>query len=62
MFFFLNNMNTLQSPDIYATYMEELKSSRISYKDCTDFLSVILEHLSTNLVLFDQWRVRVVYY
>nr|XP_027089601.1 protein ILITYHIA [Coffea arabica] len=45
-----------KSPDIYSTYMEELKNSRISYKECPEFLLVILEHSSANLVLFDHWR------
>ncbi|KAL3520591.1 hypothetical protein ACH5RR_018740 [Cinchona calisaya] len=45
-----------KSPEIYSTYMEELKNSRISYKDCPEFLMVILEHSSTNLVLFDHWK------
>lgn len=59
--FFLN-MRTLQSPDIYTTYMEELKNSRISYKECPEFLLVVLEHSSGNLVLFDHWRVRIIDY
>lgn len=45
-----------KSPDIYTTYLEELKNSRISYKECPEFLSIILQHSCADSVLFDHYR------
>lgn len=46
----------LKSPDIFKTYMEELTNSRISCKDCPEFLSLMMEYARSNVLLFDQWR------
>ncbi|CAI9090959.1 OLC1v1025859C1 [Oldenlandia corymbosa var. corymbosa] len=45
-----------KAPDIYKIYMEDLKSSRIPYRECPEFLCLALEHSISNVGLFDHWR------
>ncbi|XP_059308205.1 protein ILITYHIA isoform X2 [Lycium ferocissimum] len=43
-------------PDIYRTYMEELRDSRITYKDYPELILLMLEFSSANTPSFDQWK------
>ncbi|KAK4433125.1 protein ILITYHIA, partial [Sesamum alatum] len=45
-----------KSPDIYKTYMEELKDGRIPYKDSPELIHVMLDYLSSNPASFDKWK------
>ncbi|XP_009587833.1 protein ILITYHIA isoform X1 [Nicotiana tomentosiformis] len=45
-----------KAPDIYKTFMEELRDSRITYKDCPELILLMLEFSSTNPPSFDQWK------
>ncbi|KAK2994712.1 hypothetical protein RJ640_002518 [Escallonia rubra] len=45
-----------ESPDIYKTYIEELKEARVPYKDCPELIWFILEYSSAVPSLFDQWK------
>ncbi|XP_057471002.1 protein ILITYHIA [Actinidia eriantha] len=45
-----------ESPGIYKTYIEELKDSRIPYKDSPQLLGLLLEFSSSVPSLFDQWK------
>ncbi|CAN4115226.1 unnamed protein product [Withania somnifera] len=45
-----------KAPDIYKTYMEELRDSRITYKDCPGLILLMLEFSIANQPLFDQWK------
>ncbi|XP_063940401.1 protein ILITYHIA isoform X2 [Daucus carota subsp. sativus] len=45
-----------ESPQIYKTYIEELKDSRIPYKDSPELLSFILEYSHSKSTFFDQWK------
>ncbi|KAL3370936.1 hypothetical protein AABB24_007783 [Solanum stoloniferum] len=45
-----------KAPDIYRTYMDELRDSRITYKDCPEFILLMLEFSSANPPSFDQWK------
>lgn len=45
-----------ESPQIYKTYIEELKDSRIPYKDFPELLSFVLEYSCSNSSFFDQWK------
>ncbi|KAK4397654.1 protein ILITYHIA [Sesamum angolense] len=44
------------SPDIYKTYMEELKDGRIPYKDSPELIHLMLDYLSSNPASFDKWK------
>ncbi|XP_010550811.1 PREDICTED: eIF-2-alpha kinase activator GCN1 [Tarenaya hassleriana] len=43
-----------QSQDIYKTYVEEIKDSRIPYKDAPELLGLLLEFSCLSPVLFEQ--------
>ncbi|KAL0317538.1 UNVERIFIED_CONTAM: protein ILITYHIA [Sesamum angustifolium] len=45
-----------KSPDIYKTYMEELKDGRIPYKDSPELIHLMLDYLSSNPASFDKWK------
>lgn len=45
-----------KAPDIFRTYMDELRDSRITYKDCPEFILLMLEFSSENPPSFDQWK------
>ncbi|KAK3010573.1 hypothetical protein RJ639_011979, partial [Escallonia herrerae] len=45
-----------ESPDVYKTYIEELKEARVPYKDCPELIWFILEYSSAIPSLFDQWK------
>ncbi|KAL8156542.1 hypothetical protein AgCh_001585 [Apium graveolens] len=45
-----------ESPQIYKTYIEELKESRIPYKDSPELLSFVLEYSRSNSSFFDEWK------
>ncbi|KAG8380391.1 hypothetical protein BUALT_Bualt06G0010500 [Buddleja alternifolia] len=45
-----------QSPEIYKTYMEELKDGRIPYKDSPDLIHLILDFSNSNPASFDKWK------
>lgn len=47
-----------QSPDLLKTYMEELKGSRIPYKDSPELIQLILEFTISNPTFFDIWKVK----
>ncbi|XP_019193918.1 PREDICTED: eIF-2-alpha kinase activator GCN1 isoform X16 [Ipomoea nil] len=51
-FFFLFS----KLPDIYGSYMEELRDSRISYKDCPEIVLLMLEYSTLNPSLFEKWK------
>ncbi|KAF3642464.1 putative translational activator GCN1 isoform 2 [Capsicum annuum] len=44
------------APDIYRTFMDELRDSRITYKDCPELTLLMLEFSSANPPSFDQWK------
>nr|XP_043618177.1 protein ILITYHIA [Erigeron canadensis] len=46
----------LESPDIFSLYMEEVKNARISYKNCSEMLCVLLDYSSSKMSLFEQWK------
>ncbi|KAL6511298.1 eIF-2-alpha kinase activator GCN1 [Orobanche hederae] len=43
-------------PDIYRSYMEELKEARIPYKDAPEFIQTVLEFSISNPSFYDQWK------
>ncbi|KAM3200382.1 protein ILITYHIA isoform X1 [Capsicum annuum] len=45
-----------KAPDIYRTFMDELRDSRITYKDCPELTLLMLEFSSANPPSFDQWK------
>ncbi|XAR48876.1 hypothetical protein NMG60_11031843 [Bertholletia excelsa] len=45
-----------ESPGIYKTYIEELKDTRIPYKDSPELLGLVLEFSSSVPSLFDEWK------
>lgn len=45
-----------EAPQIYKTYIEELKDSRIPYKDSPELLSFVLEYSRSNSLFFNQWK------
>ncbi|KAL7109894.1 hypothetical protein ACP275_06G203700 [Erythranthe tilingii] len=45
-----------KSPDIYKTYMEELKDGRIPYKDSPELIYLMLDYLNLNPTSFDRWK------
>lgn len=51
-----------QSPDIYRTYVEELKDMKIPYKDNPELLGLILEFSSSVPSLFDRWKVEMLFF
>ncbi|KAL6586597.1 eIF-2-alpha kinase activator GCN1 [Orobanche minor] len=45
-----------KTPDIYKTYLEELKDGRIPCKDSPELLYLMLDYLKSNPTLFDKWK------
>lgn len=45
-----------QSPDIYRMYIEELKDSRISYKDTPELMWLLLDFSCSSPTLFQQYK------
>ncbi|KAI3459061.1 hypothetical protein Pfo_015724 [Paulownia fortunei] len=45
-----------KSPDIYKTYLEELKDGRIPYKDSPELIYMMLDYLNSNPASFDKWK------
>ncbi|KAK4366473.1 hypothetical protein RND71_014353 [Anisodus tanguticus] len=45
-----------KAPGIYRTYMEELRDSRIIYKDYPELILLMLDFSSANPPSFDQWK------
>ncbi|XP_058216318.1 protein ILITYHIA isoform X2 [Rhododendron vialii] len=45
-----------ESPDIFKTYIEELKDMRIPYNDNPELLGLLLEFSSSVPSLFDRWK------
>ncbi|KAL6545243.1 eIF-2-alpha kinase activator GCN1 [Orobanche gracilis] len=45
-----------KTPDIYKTYLEELRDGRIPCKDSPELLYLMLDYLKSNPTLFDKWK------
>ncbi|KAK6156422.1 hypothetical protein DH2020_010670 [Rehmannia glutinosa] len=47
---------SFRSPDIYKTYLEELKDGRIPCKDSPELIYMMLDYSKSNPASFDKWK------